>query len=196
MKRTAFLLLTLLFLLPLLASCAGGGAGEAEPASDAPVPAAQTQPEEAAPETEDALKDDLPAADYEGNGFRIGASNENNADYLHYLFVEEMNGEGVNDAVYTANNYVRERCNVDLLWAEVGDTHFNMYLHVVNTVHAGDDAYDCAILHDHASVSAMLEGVLLNLNELPAVDTSKPWWPAFTVNALTVNGKLYFDCSS
>lgn len=67
----------------------------------------------------------------------------------------------------------------------MGDSHYNMSQHVINSVHAGDDAYDCA----------MLEGVLLNLYELPAVDTSKPWWPAFTVDALTVNGKLYFDCS-
>ena len=106
-----------------------------------------------------------------------------------------MNGESVNDAVFAANTCVRDKYNVDLVWAEVGDTHYNMDQHVVNSVHAGDDAYDCAVLHDHASVNAMLEGVLLNLYELPAVDTSKPWWPAFTVDALTVNGKLYFDCS-
>ena len=194
MKRTAAWLLTLALTLPLLSACSDGGENaETLPAS--PEPAAQAQTAEDAPETEPDLPDDVPGADYDGYAFRIGASNENNADYLHYLWVEEMNGESVNDAVFAANTYVRDKYNVDLVWAEVGDTHYNMYQHVVNSVHAGDNACDCAIVHDHTSVSAMLEGVLLNLYELPAADTSKPWWPAFTVDALTVNGKLYFDCS-
>ena len=192
MKRNVSILLLLVLLLTLAASCGKGedsvpaGPPSAEDAGGAPVDA----------ETEDPMKDDLPDADYEGYAFRIGAADENNADYLHYLYVEEMTGETVNDAVFEANNYVRDRFNVDLVWAEVSDTHFNMYRHVVTAVQAGDDVYDCAILHDHASVTAMLEGALLNLYDLPAVDTSKPWWPAFTVKALTVNGKLYFDCSS
>ena len=193
MKRTAAWLLTLALVLPLLSACSDGG-GEAEDLPDSPVPLAQ--PAEDAAETEPAIADDVPAADFEGYAFRIGASAENNADYLHYTYTEEMNGEGVNDAVFNANTYVRDKYNIDIVWSDTGDSHFNAYQHVINSVHAGDDAYDCAILHDHASVTAMLEGVLLNLNELPAVDTSKPWWPAFTVNALTVNGKLYFNCSS
>ena len=195
MKRTLCLLIALLLLSAGFTACAGG---EDTPSGPAAEPSAGTPAETEAPETEpeDPMKDDLPEADFEGYAFRIGASNENNADYLHYLYTEEMNGEGVNDAVYAANTYVRDRFNVDLVWAEVSDSHFNTYQHVVNAVHAGDDAYDAAILHDHASVTAMLEGVLLNLYELPAVDTSKPWWPEFTVKALTVNGKLYFGCSS
>ena len=178
----------------LLSACSDTG-GDAETLPASPEPAAQAQPAEKTPETEPSVPDDVPAADYEGYAFLICASNENNADYLHYLWVEEMNGESVNDAVFAANACVRDKYNISLVWAEVGDTHYNMSQHVINSVHAGDDAYDCAVLHDHASVNAMLEGVLLNLYELPAADTSKPWWPAFTVDALTVNGKLYFDCS-
>ncbi len=73
------------------------------------------QPAENAPETEPSVPDDVPAADYEGYAFRIGASNENNADYLHYAYTEEMTGEGVNDAVYAANAYVRDKYNIALV---------------------------------------------------------------------------------
>ena len=196
MKRIICLALCLMLVLAGFAACS-----EKAPETETPAgtPSGTGEPadaEAAGEETEDPMKDSLPAADYEGYSFRIGAANENNADYLHYLYVEEMNGETVNDAVFNANTYVRDRFNVDLTWAEVNDSHFNMYQHVVRAVRAGDDVYDAAILHDHASVTAMLEGVLLNLYELPNVDTSKPWWPEFTVKALTVNGKLYFDCSS
>ena len=184
MKRTAAWLLILALTLPLFSACSDGSeAPETQPVSPAP----QAQPAETAAETEPPVTDDVPGADFAGYAFRIGASSENNADYLHYTYVEEMTGEGVNDAVFTANTYVRDKYNIDLVWAEVGDSHYNMFQHVVNSVHAGDDAYDCAVLHDHASVNAMLEGVLLNLYELPAVDTSKPWWPRPAFDSLRGN---------
>ena len=185
----------LLALLAVLTACAAAPETDGEASeTDPQVSAGTTDPAQTEPETEPVrFVPDVPAADFEGYAFRIGASSENNADYLHYTYTEEMNGEGVNDAVFAANTYVRDKYNIDIVWSDMGDSHFNTYQHIINSVHAGDDAYDSAILHDHASVTAMLEGVLLNLNELPAVDTSKPWWAAQFTTACTIGGqRLYF----
>ena len=192
MKRISCIMLVLLLVVPALAACSGGDKTPA--ATTAGGETAATTP---APETTaDPMADDLPDKDYNGYKFRIAASNANDGEYIHYIYTEDMNGEAVNDAVYTANSNVRERFNIDMVWVEIQDSHTNSRQHLENAVTAGDDWCDIAYLHDTQSVIGMLNGILLNLHELPNVDTTKPWWPEFTVNALTVNGKLYQNCSS
>ncbi len=192
MKRILCMVLVLMMVVTALAACSGGTDTPAATSSDIGESTTSSAAETAA----DPMADDLPDKDYNGYKFRIAASNANNAEYLHYMYVDDMTGETVNDAIFTANANVRDRFNISMEWVEVNDTHFNTWNHLNNAVVAGDDWCDIAILHDHASVNAMLAGILLNLYDLPNIDTTKPWWPEFTVDALSLNGKLYFDCSA
>lgn len=57
---------------------------------------------------------------------------------------------------------------------------------------AGDDAYDIGQLHDCTSGSMALNGWFHNIYEVPHLDTTMPWWPQFTVDSLTLNGKMYY----
>ena len=192
MKRLLALLLAILTVAVLAASCSSGG-GET---ANTTAANAGTESVTAEAETEDPFKDDLPDSDFNGWKFRIGAANENNAYQLHFFYTEDMNGETVNDAVYTANSNVKERFNIDMTWVEIADTNYNAYKHVTTAVQAGDDIYDIVTLHDRMAVTAMLSDILYDLNKLPYIDYTKPWWPDFTVQSLTVNNKLYFACNS
>ena len=186
MKRTLSFALALMCVCSL-AACGGGG-GDTENAGNAADSAAVTTEAE----TVDELADNLPAADYQGYTFRLGASDENNAYNLHFFYTEEMNGETVNDAVYQANANVQERFNIKYQWVPIaGITNSNSYQAVQTAVQAGDDIYDLVTLHDTGSMTAVLAGCCYNIKEIPHLDFTRPWWPKLSSDSLTVNGRLY-----
>ena len=110
--------------------------------------------------------------------------------------MEEQVGETINDAVFDANLAVASRFNINFEWVPINERNYDAYKIVVQQVQADEDAYDFVTLHDTMSVTAMLSGVLENVNSIGVFDYSKPWWPQFTVEALTVNGKMYHICNS
>ena len=177
-----------LALLLLLTSCgqAAAGSGEAAP---------QTEAQEAAPETttEDPNADSLPEADLEGAEFRIWARGE---EALGYIFVSEMNGDVINDAVYTAVNNVSERFNVNIT-GTVYECEINTSNNKIGTaILAGDDFCEIISCHDRTVAQWSLAGMLSNVNDLPHLDYSKPWWPSKTLETLTVNGIMYIISNS
>ena len=56
---------------------------------------------------------------------------------------------------------------------------------------AGEDAFDIATGHDLSMANFSLEGYFENLCEIPYLNFDKPWWPKFTMDSLTVNGRAY-----
>lgn len=131
-------------------------------------------------------KPDLPDKDFEGFAYRILCT-ENDLKYLCSL---ESTGEVINDAVYDANMEVADQFNISFTRVPIdGDMNVNA---VQAFIMAGEDAYDVAEMHDCTTGSMALNGWFHNIHELPYVDTAAPWWPQFTVDSLTLNGKMYY----
>ena len=59
-----------------------------------------------------AISDDLPENDFGGRDFIVITCD--NANIQKYIAVEELNGEGVNDAVYSRNLTVADRFNANV----------------------------------------------------------------------------------
>ena len=135
--------------------------------------ASVTEPEETDP------RPDLPERDYGGDEFRILTDK----DSYKYIVSEKTGGELVNDAILEANMEVSGQFNVKFSRVDGSPETYIL---------AGDDAYDVAYLHDCETATMSLKKWFQNIYDIPYMDPTNPWWPQFTVDSLTLNGKMYF----
>lgn len=133
-------------------------------------------------------KPDLPDKDFGGYGYRILTAESNQK----FITSTESTGEVVNDAVYDANMSVADQFNITYEWIPIDGNQNEAAKAVQAYILAGDDAYDILQMHDCTTGSMALNGWFHNIHELPYVDTTAPWWPQFTVDSLTLNGKMYY----
>lgn len=136
-------------------------------------------------DTVNPLADNLPEEDYGGYDFRIMSDN----DYIFFIYAEELNGSQINDVLYEANRAVEERYNIRL--SQVVQSTWTANQEVETPILAGDDAFDTAFIHDIGAGNLSLKGLFINLYDMPYLDFSKPWWPSYTVDSLTLNGQMY-----
>jgi hypothetical protein len=179
--------------LTLLLTACGNAAAEQETETSQNV---QTAPEEAEPvETEEEtvyVKDSLPESmDLQSRTITtFGWSGPAFAEF----YVEEQNGEVVNDAIYSRNRSVEERLNITLAYhLEPGsyDKRNDWVNAVRSSITAGDGAYDITAGYSMAGASLAAKGMCLPLNELEYLDFSKPWWPPSLMDEVTCGGKMY-----
>lgn len=172
-------ILALTALTAMLAAYTSCGSGETE-TNDT------TQPYESETTAADmALSDNLPDTDFGGYSFRILAADND----IPMLYVEDMNGSLVNDAVYKANTAVEERFNISLEWVKL-DKWDNSSM-IKSMILSGSDDFDVGVCHDVTAGNLSMEGLFVNLRELPYLDFDRPWWPEFTVDGLTIDGKMF-----
>ncbi len=179
MRKITTLLLVVLMLAQLV-SC-GNGENNKETTAETidSMVAAET-------ESETEIKPDLPDKDYGGQ--KLHMLTETN--YENFIYASEITGESVNDALYSARTSVEEQFNVSILNDIVVpecDTATTD-----NTIKSGEDAFFLAQNHDRTTASMSLNGWFYNIYDLPYVDTTKQWWPQFTVDSLTINGRMYY----
>ena len=130
-------------------------------------------------EEETELKPELPDEKYDGAEFRILTGET----YYPYLIAEKSDGELVNDAIVEANLWVTEKFDIEFERVNGAPQTY---------IQAGDDAYDVAYFHDGDTAELALRGWFMNIYDMPYMDPTAPWWPQFTVDSLTVNGKMFF----
>lgn len=187
MKKAISLLLVLTMLLASVSSCSENTEADTEtenrnqttaneqPSAEEDIITAE-EPEE--------LPDNLPEKDFDGKDFMIAAINEERSNYF---FVEEFNGDVVNDAVRSANVKVMDRFNsniVPVLNEQLGTL-------IRDCTASNDHAFDIATFHDIESGNISLEGCYRDIAAVPYIDMSKPWWPAYSVDSLMVGGSMY-----
>ncbi len=150
---------------------------------------AETEKELDAAEARAAIPDTLPEKDMEGWTFRMSIFG--NGQIRSETYVDEMNGNVVNDAVYRKISNVEERFNVDIVLTEacLDDTKDQAVL--INSIIAGEDSCEIAQGHDISMANASLEGYFINVYDLPHLNFEKPWWPDATLDSMTVSGQMY-----
>ena len=198
MKKTRRLAVMLLAAAMLTASCASenpesGGETDASGGNAAvSVPSAEA---ETVPETEEAfVTDSVPERDFGGVSVTMAGQATKGGNNGLDMWVEEINGDIVNDVIYNRNLAIAERFNV-----VIEEPLMNDYTTISNTVKsmvtAGDSTYDF-ILNQLAQTSAdVLNGFSMNLNEIPYLDFDMRWYPADVKESAVLNGKLYLIVS-
>ena len=192
-KSTAVLLLLSMLLLPLAACSEQTPAETGAAQTPAPTPAAEaaaeTEPAElSALEQRKLVDDELPERNFDGRTFTVIGSESSGGD--GYIIAEEMNGEGVHDAVYARNLAVEERFNNKLAYTE-GTDHRTCTTTIANSITSGDNAFDLIQYHVVSNSGNAMKGLYLNWYDVPYVNFDKPWWSDSTKDDLTVNGRAF-----
>lgn len=144
-----------------------------------------------APETtvQDSLPSDL---NYGGETFTMLVNGSVGAPEF---FVDEQDGDVVNDAIYDRNARVSERLNVNFKFIEEPGA-FNerktFAQRVSQSVLANDSTYDAVAGYSMAIASLAADNMLIDLNSTEYIDLAKPWWSQNLMAQSSVNGKLYF----
>ena len=177
--------LTVLGIAALLFSsciCACGGDSGTPAVTDAVSAGAET-------EAVSPWNDHLPERDFEGQQFRIAVFGDENC--WERFYSTEQDGNLVNDAVYNKVATVEDRFNVDITFHDTSAFLGDDIRVVQRAVLAGDDYCELAQGHDLAAATASLEGVFLNLLDIPYFAFDQPWWPSQTVESMTVADQMY-----
>ena len=163
--------LCLIALLLGLASC--GKDAPKETTTD--TPETSTAPVEEVTEPEDTrLTSGLPAElDLGGKSVRV-LQFHSDADVLP-VDIEEMTGDTLNDAIFTANQSVMEKLNCVYDFIDNEDIETTK---LDNTYAAGEDAYDFVIGVQWKVAPLVTKHMFANLNPSTGnyIDFDKPWW--------------------
>ena len=183
--------LSLLLAALLLASV---GCGGGSPAAD--TTAASGGDTTTAPVTE--LAPDLPAYDGGGADFTILAKMEGTETgrwTAQDVWVEDQNGEVINDAVWKRNRTLEDKYNIVLkreFMPISGQYSYNMFNELARIIMAGDDAYDIVMPTIQDAALLARAGMLYDLRENGNVDLSMPWWSQMFDEETALDGKSYY----
>lgn len=179
--QTASLLLLTALLASTVVSCgaeaASGSAGDGADADGSAAVTAETEPVETHP-----MITALADADYDGYSF--GILGEQMRDHI---FVEEPDGDVINDAIYRRNTEIEERYNVKLdynivAWKEAPAI-------IQSEVMAGDSTYDLTTSTHLYLGSALTGNYFRDWSSIPNIDLSKPYYVADANKTYSIGDK-------
>lgn len=180
-------LISAFLLISLLAAVSCGGDGEK--ANDDTTISDDTTTAGQETTVQDSLPSDL---NYGGETFTMLVNGSVGAPEF---FVDEQNGDVVNDAIYDRNAKVSERLNVKFEFIEepgANPDRATFAKKVSQSVLANDSTYDAVAGYSMAIASLAADNMLIDLNSTKYIDLTKPWWSQNLMAQSSVNGKLYF----
>ena len=205
-KTKITVLLAVLLLLSVILSACGSGdnanadknnAGTSENAGNN-----GSNPE--AGQDSDDFSDDLDPADFKGANFRIlyrnGCSRGNWAAYeVHKIEIatEEENGDVINDALYRRNQTVEDRFNVNIIGiaypdsAGAGADENKVAAYAKKCITSQTDEFDIMVGRSNVTAPLAAEGLFVDWNAIPNINTNKPYWISDAMEAYTVSGRTY-----
>ncbi len=137
------------------------------------------------------LKANLPVVNFDGREYRVYDSSQHGGNHIAYYYTDEQNGEVVNDAVYAANLAILDNYGAIITPIDHGGGIGEFMNSLRQLIAAGEDAFEIAFGHDMHMPVASLEGIFLNIYDIPYLDTEKPWWSQLGLKDFTVNDVCY-----
>ena len=179
-KRILSALIATLLLVAPLASCAKG--------DDTPADSKPTGSTGAETETDTELRDSLPDDLNYGGDEIVFISRDREGWYDREIWVEKVNGEPINDAVFERNKAVEQRLNIKI--TDVPDKD-EPCQEVELAVNAGTHEYDVMSAACFVTLGQTPRGIFANLRETEYIDFEKPWWSDGLNDATLYKGTQY-----
>jgi len=184
MKKFRFI--SILLALMLLASCGGEGTATGDT-----TPSDTTANSESGGGTDELAAPELPDKDYGGYEFKILTQINGWGIYNNeHFYIEEANGEVLNDAIFERNRRVEDQFGVVI--TEITST--NPSNDMATAVMAGDDAYD--VVNPNGAPGGYGTEYMVDFNSLDYLNLDRPWWDQNYQKGRSVNGKLTSAVSS
>lgn len=188
-------LLAIIMLLPAAVSCAN--TNDPEQTTDnatTTAPAGQDgpAPTEAPEETLFAISE-IPA-DLKFDGEVIKFLYWNDRENPEF-FVEDTNGESVNDAIYKRNERVQEQFAITLEFTGTPGNYNNQKAFIntcTNSTQSGTDAHDFFCGYSMTGATLMTQGLAQDLTQYEIMEFDKPWWPSTLIEKATIKDGIYF----
>ena len=185
--RIASMILASLLLSASLIACGESASSPAPSSGGAAAPSAgdaAAEAESTAEETTTQLMPDLPDENYGGREFIIVESG--NWTFDDFDAVEET-GEPINDAKYRRQVAVEEKLGVKIT-ALPGSAPRTFS----TAVTAGDQSITAGMIGTYDVSSFAQKGLLMNLNKVPWLDLTKPWWDQKANEDLSMKGIMFY----
>lgn len=196
MKKLILIMLALVMVVSVLASCGGGN----NPASST-KPTTPSKPitggdgDEILPEEQINL--DLDSIDYEGEVVKIFHWKADAGLDEFGMSSEDVNNDAVKDAIYKRNTRTEEDLGIVIEWHEQeksGYTQINNFITKLETKKTDSGDYvDIVAGQTRVMPYVMIEGHLTELNTYSEhLDLDKIWWPEDVKEVHEIKGNLYF----
>ncbi len=172
-----------------LSSCDGGEKGKQPDAEGSQTN--QTQEENGSSGTdgdeiaEIDYESDLSTERFDGYKFRILVRKGS----LGSQYYDEPQEDVVSNAVYRRNKIVEEKYGITITASESSSNDYET--DALNSILAGDDAYDLVFAHSRAAFSYAVQGAAYNVHDIKSIHLDKPWWSKNIKDNCTVNGRLF-----
>lgn len=134
----------------------------------------------------------LPACTFAGEEFLIIASSTYSGVFSidQFPMYDEKTGALVQDALFERDAMVEEVLGITLAYDDTLDGA--MFGKIGNLVRSGDDVYSLVLgTLAHCAFNMQEGGLLYNLNEVPHIDLTQPWWNKNSVNNFEINDIIY-----
>ena len=128
---------------------------------------------------------DLSPERYDGYDFRILVRKTQTGTQ----YFEEPQEDIVDNAIYERNKAVENRYGISISIHESSSHDYDTS--ALNSILAGDDAYDIIFPHSRAAFTYAVQGACLNYNEISTIHLDKPWWSQDIVDSCNINGRLF-----
>ena len=136
-------------------------------------------------ETEIDYTSDLSTERYDGYNYRMLVRKGN----INDQYLEEDSEDLVESATYKRNKEVEDRYGITITVSESNDSNYET--DALNSILAGDDAYDLIFAHSRAAFVYAIQGAAMNFNDISTIHLDKPWWTQDITESCNINGKLY-----
>lgn len=140
---------------------------------------------------EERILAEVPVVNYGGHTFKVatfgvqGSYEWENVD----IYAEAINGDPINDAVFTRNKVIEEKYNITIEDVHLYDNLFDTS--VRNAIHGGTNDYDLVSPRVVSSGGYILDGLFLNLFTAPNLDLTKPWWDSQAIEEISIQNKVF-----
>ena len=105
---------------------------------------------------------------------------------------ENETGDPINDAIYHRNRFIEEKYNIKIISATPTLDVVDMGNSIKRAHDAGDETYQIASLALNQCFKLAYQGYIHDLNGIPHIDISKPWWMTSMAKASSIKGKNYY----
>ncbi len=171
-------------LLSAVSCAAGSNAGPDETPVSAPESDAAVVPEE-----ETQLHPELPDKTFDGAEVMFLTSKHLGFDWYtsHEIYAEEMDGTLINDAVFTRNAQIEKDLDIHIAQTQQPDCHQIAR----KSIKSDENVYDVVMPYINSTIALATEGLLLDLNTLPWLDLTHPWWDQRANENMLIADKLF-----
>jgi ABC-type glycerol-3-phosphate transport system substrate-binding protein len=187
--RISSMVLAALLTVSFITACGSTPSTSAPEQTTAPLTAEITETQ-----TETELTDNLPP-DLDFGGTEIKIVHRSDGDLLDKeIFSESETGDVVETAIFRRNQKIEDRLNIKIKTIPVTATvHSGAEVNtaVKKAVTAGSDEYDIAVNQMSQMAPLAVEGMYLNLLNMPYLDFDQPWWVKDFITNLTIDNKCY-----